>query len=254
MAIQKTEAIVLRTQPFRSSSLIVTFFTKSFGKLKGIAKGVRREREMRGALYELFTHLEIVFYEKTRSDLHLISEAAIMDSHDALRTKLDTVAYASYFSEMVDRLTEVHDHHDGIFELLDFTFRFLSSVPAEKLARLFEVKLLREIGWLPLLDGCFQCQTSAFEKGFFSIRQGAIFCPNCAREFPDAKPMSPEALSVFRYYADHPLELALKQRMSPSASAELGRVIDHFLQYRLSFPLNSRRFLESIATVLHPSR
>ncbi|MGH7890395.1 MAG: DNA repair protein RecO, partial [Thermodesulfobacteriota bacterium] len=79
MAIQKTEAFVLKTQPFRSSSLIVTFFSRDFGKLRGVVKGVRREREMRGALYELFTHLEILFYEKTRSDLHLVSEASILN-------------------------------------------------------------------------------------------------------------------------------------------------------------------------------
>src|SRR6185436_7626614 len=98
MAIQKASAIVLRTQPFRSSSLIVTFFTKEFGKVRGIAKGVRLERETRGALYELFSYLDIVYYEKSKSDLHLISEAAILDSYDAIRTRLDCIAYASYLA------------------------------------------------------------------------------------------------------------------------------------------------------------
>src|SRR3989338_3444317 len=126
MAIQKTEAFVLKTQPFRSSSLIVTVFSDHFGKLKGIVKGVRREREARGAIFELFTRLEIIFYEKIHSDLHLISEGFILDSNDHIRTRLDAIAYASYFCELVDQLCEVHDPHQGVFDLMDFSFRFIS--------------------------------------------------------------------------------------------------------------------------------
>ena len=129
MAIQKTEAIVLRTLPFRSSSLIITFFTKSFGKLKGIAKGVRKERESRGATFELFTHLEIVFYEKIRSDLHLVSDAFIIDSNDTIRLSLDAITYASYFVELIDYLNEVHDPHPGIFDLLQFSLKFIFVSP-----------------------------------------------------------------------------------------------------------------------------
>ena len=88
MAIQKTEAIVLKTQPFRSSSLIITFFTRDFGKIRGIAKGVRQENQTRAAVYELFTRLEIIYYEKLRSDLHLVSDAAILES---LRRTLESL-------------------------------------------------------------------------------------------------------------------------------------------------------------------
>ena len=56
MAIQKTDAIVLKTQPFRSSSLIITFFTRSFGKLRGLAKGVRQENQTRFALDRIGEH------------------------------------------------------------------------------------------------------------------------------------------------------------------------------------------------------
>ena len=95
MAIQKTEAIVLKTQAFRSSSLILTFFSRDFGKVRGIAKGVRQEQERRSALYELFTRLEIIFYEKTRSDLHLVSEASFLESYEPIRLQLEAIAFAS---------------------------------------------------------------------------------------------------------------------------------------------------------------
>jgi len=251
MAIQKTEAFVLKTQPFRSSSLIVTTFSRSFGKLKGIAKGVRREREMRGAQFELFTHLEMIFYEKTRSDLHLISEAAILESHDSLRTQLQRIVYASYFSELVDRLSENHDPHEGIFELLDFSFRFLTSVPGTRIARLFEIRLLREIGWIPYLDACLKCRASHLERGFFSVVQGALFCPVCGPGFSDARPINPEALAILRYYATHSLESSLKFRVGRQAERELEGLMEKFLLYRLGSPLKSRIFMDQIQPVLH---
>lgn len=250
MAIQKTEAFVLKTQAFRSSSLIITFFSKTFGKLRGLAKGVRREREMRGALYELFTHLEIVFYEKTRSDLHLVSEASILESHDRLRTDLHTIAYASYFSEIVDRVTEVHDPDPKIFELLDFAFRFLPSLPPENLARSFEVKLLNEIGWLPYLENCLNCRDPKFENGFFSIKQGALLCPNCASQTPDAKPLSRGGLEALRFYIAHNPEESIKLRMTSRVQMELERLIEQFMTYRLPRPLHSRAFMQKIRPAL----
>ena len=250
MAIQKTEAFVLKTQPFRSSSLIVTFFSHSFGKLRGVVKGVRREGEMRGALYELFTHLEILFYEKMRSDLHLVSEASIVESHDSLRTRLDTIAYASYFSELVDFLCEVQDPHPKIFELLDFSFRFLPSVPEARLSCLFEIALLREIGWIPYLDACLHCHQRAFEQGYFSISQGALFCSGCARNVPDARVLGIEALVVLRYYGSHALEPSLKLRVAKTTENELMKLMDRFLIFRLGAPLKSQRFIEQIRPVL----
>jgi len=250
MAIQKTEAFVLKTQPFRSSSLIVTFFTRSFGKIRAVVKGVRSEREMRGALFELFTRLEIVFYEKVRSDLHLLSEAFILESQDRLRTDLATISYASYLSELVDRVTEVHDPHEKIFDLLDFSFRFLGSLAPEDLVRLFEVKLLHEVGWLPYLEGCLACQDTKLEAGFFSIQQGALFCSRCARDQRDARPISREALAAIRHAVRHDLETGLKHRIGSGARKEIGTLLEQFLLYRLGGPLKSRGFLKSIRPVL----
>lgn len=250
MAIRKTEAFVIKTQPFRSSSLIVTLFSREFGKLKGIAKGVRKEREMRGALFELFTHVDIVFYEKTRTDLHLISDAAIIDSFDVLRTRLDTIAYASYFSELTDVLTEIQDPHEEVFGLLDVAFRYLPALSGEKIARLFEIKLLSEIGWLPHLDNCVQCRVPVPEKGCFSVSQGGVVCMSCARSVGDAKMLSPEALRQLRFYASATLEESLKRPFSAAPEQELKKIMEFFLLYRLSGPLKSRQFMGAIQEAL----
>ena len=247
--IQKTEAIVLKTLPFRSSSLIVTFYTEFFGKIRGLAKGVRGENEKRGMPFELFTRLEIIFYEKTRSDLHLVSDAVITEPYDSLRSNLESIAVASYFADLVDELTEVHDANEKIFTLLDFGYRYLASLPPKRVARLFETNLLAEIGWLPYLEACVQCGANA-EQGFFSARQGALVCAKCAPTFPEALPLSREALSILRYYTRHLLEESIKLGISRPAGAELEKLMDRFFLERLNRPLKTRQFLEKIKPVL----
>ncbi|HTL48525.1 MAG TPA: DNA repair protein RecO [Verrucomicrobiae bacterium] len=251
MAIQKTEALILKTQPFRSSSLIVTLYSRHFGKMKGIAKGVRKEREMRGAVYELFTHVDVVFYEKTRTDLHLISEASIIESFDVLRSRLDTIAYASYLTELVDSLTEIQDPHEPVFSLLEVAFRYLPAISPERIARLFEIKLLTETGWSPYLQGCLQCHVVPASPWFFSVSQGALLCGSCARSQKDARPITPETLSLLRQYVGRDLEEGIKLRPAPSAQEELRKLMEDFLHYRLIAPLKTRHFLDSVKPVLN---
>jgi DNA repair protein RecO (recombination protein O) len=246
VAIQKTEAIVLKTQPLRTSSLVITFFTRGFGKVRAIAKGVRLDRELRGALYELFTKLEIVYYEKTRSDLHLVSEAAIVDSYEPMRSRLESICYASYFAELADELSEVYDPHEKVFELLDSSYRYLASLPGPRLARLFEVKLLSEIGWLPFLESCLLCGEKKIEKGFFSPVQGALVCPHCAQGAPDARPVAAEPLALMRYYSRHDFEDSLRQGMSRQTEEALEDLLGRFLTHRLHRPLKSLQFLEKL--------
>ena len=250
MAIQKTEAIVLKTMPFRSSSLIITFFTRSFGKLRGLAKGVRQENQTRAGIFELFTELEIIFYEKTRSELHLVSETAILETYAGLHRGLEEIAYASYFAELVDELCEVHDPHERIFDLLDFCYRYLASVPGQRLAHLFELKLFAEIGWLPYLNACLKCEKPHLESGFFSARQGALICSACAMSVPDAKPMGAAALAAMRYYIRHDLEECLKLGITHQAEEELDFHLQRFLTDRVTKPVKSWLFLQKIKPAL----
>ena len=80
MAIQKSEAIVLRTRDFRETSLIVNFFTKDFGKMHGLIKGIRRTPQRYGGMPLNFSRNHIVFYEKPSRELNLVTQCDIEES------------------------------------------------------------------------------------------------------------------------------------------------------------------------------
>lgn len=250
MAIHKSEAIILKTMPFRSSSIIVTFFTEEFGKVKGIVKGVHLPGERRAADFELFTHTEIIFYEKKRSDLHLISESSIIESHEEIRSKLEHIALASYFCELINELTESHDPHKEIFELLKIAFRYLSIIPSQRLSLIFEMKLLKEMGWMPHLDDCLNCGANLIESGYFSSRVGSVLCEKCRVKDHSSKSISTLVLEGMRFYSRQDLSNCLKFTCSHSIEIEIKKLISEFLQYRIGKPLQTRKFLDSIRPVL----
>ncbi len=240
MAIQKAEAFVLRSHPFRSSSLVVTFFSREFGKLKGVAKGVRKEALANPSSYEPFTLVEIVFYEKLRSDLHLISEVSILESFEGLRSNLESLAVAYYLAELVDQLTEPQDPHEKIFKLLDFAFRNLSTLDPQFITRFFEIQLLSEIGLLPNLEGCLSCGEPSAEKFYFSARQGGLFCPSCRKKAPDAGIISLETVKNLKLLMGKP---SFNEKFGME---DVGQLIDRFMNERLNKRPITKRFLHQV--------
>jgi DNA repair protein RecO (recombination protein O) len=254
MAIQKAEAFVLRTQPFRTSSLIVTAFSRPFGKIKGIAKGVRKEGVARPGSFEPFTLLEMVFYEKIRSELHLISETTILETHEKLRSELEPLATAYYLTELVDQLTQPHDPHEAIFELLQFSFRSLPTVNPGLLARFFEVSILCEVGLFPDLQSCTGCGEKHQESVSFNIRQGGIFCVRCRGRSAGGKVVSSAALEAMRLFAARRAEEAGSYLLEAETEGEIGELIEQFLSDRLGKRLASRRFLAQVRSLKSHAR
>jgi len=244
------EGIIIKSQPFRSSSLIVTFFTKEAGKVRGVVKGVHREGEVRQAGFELFTRSEFIFYEKKRSDLHLISDSAILESHATVRNRLESIAYGSFFCELIDELTEVHDPHPKIYELLQTALRFLPVLSPEKLTVVFSVKLLGEMGWIPYTDSCVSCGVKPLEHGYFSVKQGALLCGPCRSKDPGAPAISPSGLELLRVFSRREMTECLHGSHSTRALEEIQRLLTQFFNYRIGKVLRSKRFLESIRPVI----
>lgn len=249
MAIQKTEAFVLKTSPFRTSSLIVTTFSRRFGKVKGIVKGVRREGFISTSAFEPFSLIEMVFYEKIHSELHLISEVSILDSFEKLRTDLEVLATAYSLIEWVDSLTEPHDPHESVFELLHLIFNLLPSFPPSLLARLFEVRILHEIGLLPHLESCMGCGKDRPEKACFSIKQGGIFCLACRQRSPEARTLSKDTLEAMRFFIEKDTSEAVHFSLGEKVEREMSGVVEKFLVERIGKELRTRRFLAQVRGV-----
>lgn len=150
MAIEKTDAVLLRKRDLRETSLILTFFTKDFGKINGILKGVRGSRA-RSNMNPLFFSLnQIVFYESKKSDLFIVSQCEIQQVFLNILKEWDVASAAYYILELVDIFTEIGEKEEGIFENLLYSFESLNAGKnAFSIARLFEIKFLLSLGLWP---------------------------------------------------------------------------------------------------------
>jgi DNA repair protein RecO (recombination protein O) len=149
METERAEAIVLRCQPVTESSLLVTWFTREFGKLKMLAKGARRPKSPVRGKIDLFYRDEILFLRSRRSDLHLLHDCFLETPRARLRQTMGGLTAASYASELVDVATELEDANPAVFELLDQTLDALTTRVTPVVLIWFELQLLQVIGWAP---------------------------------------------------------------------------------------------------------
>jgi DNA repair protein RecO (recombination protein O) len=175
MAIQKTEAILLKKKDLRETSLVLTFFTRDFGKVQGVLKGARGSRA-RSSVNPLYFSLDqIVFYENKKRDLFIISQCEAQQIFLNILKDWERARVAYYLLELVDVFTEPNDRSEETFECLSNSLVALDEKKeASSIARLFEVKLLMSLGLWPGRE-CFKLTKGAmstlahFEEDKFGV-------------------------------------------------------------------------------------
>src|SRR3990167_5822007 len=116
MAIQKTEAILLKKKDFRETSFILTFFTKDFGKVDGIIKGARGYRPRGDANPIFFSLDQVVFYEKKKGGISIISQCETQEVFLNILKEWGRAASAYYMLELTDAFTEPEGKSEEVFD------------------------------------------------------------------------------------------------------------------------------------------
>jgi DNA repair protein RecO (recombination protein O) len=150
---ERTQGLILRTRPLTETSLIVHWLTPDFGRLATVAKGARRPKSpFRGKL-DLFYLCDFSFVRSRRSDLHILGEVVLRDTHQALRHELASLQQASYCAALIEQTTETETPLPKLFKLMEGLLDHLRH-PPPRLQTLFafELKLLAELGQQPDLS------------------------------------------------------------------------------------------------------
>lgn len=143
MRTYKTEGIVIKRSNFSEADRILTIFTKKHGKLKILAKGVRRITSRRGPNIEVFNDVSVFIHRGRTFDI--LTEVELKNSYSKIRKNLDLVGLAFYVCELVDSLCPENQPHPAIYENLKEVLSELD----QGLVHKFEKDLLIELGYLP---------------------------------------------------------------------------------------------------------
>jgi DNA repair protein RecO (recombination protein O) len=147
---ERATGIILRTRLLTDTSLIVHWLTPDFGRIATAAKGARRPKSpFRGKL-DLFFEADFSFARSRHSELHILREVVLRDTHKALRQNLDYLQQASYCAALIEQTTETDTPLRGIFELTrDLLAHLPGQAPQPRIVLAFELKLLSELGLRP---------------------------------------------------------------------------------------------------------
>ena len=196
MALGKSQAVVIGSFPIGESDRVVTFFSREFGKVRGVAKASRRPRSRFAGALELFTIGELVFFDTGKSDLLRIDHFDVLRPLARLREDLDRLGHASWIIECVGRLTAERDPHAGLYGLLTRSLRTMEMVPAGRVAVCFVARCLDGLGHRPRLDCCVECGRRApFPRA--RLGEEGLVCEACAPGMPGLVAISPAAIATF---------------------------------------------------------
>ncbi|HSJ28987.1 MAG TPA: DNA repair protein RecO [Acidimicrobiia bacterium] len=180
MAIRHDSGIVLRSYSFGEADKIVVLLSPLHGKLRTVAKGVRKTKSRFGGRLESFMEVDVVLYEGRNLDL--ITQAEMKSSFPSLRRDLEAVAAASTMAEVVDAVAQENEPSIALYALLR---RGLAALDAGLTSRdvltAFLLQLLTVQGLAPALTRCASCgQTRSLDR--FSVAAGGILCGDCRPE------------------------------------------------------------------------
>jgi DNA repair protein RecO (recombination protein O) len=234
---------------FSESDKIVTFFTRDFGKLRGIAKGAKRTKKGFGSTLELFSYINLIFFDKGNLGLARINSCYSIESYMEICKDIQKVAYGSYFVELVNGLVGEKEKNDGIFNLLvDSLFLINYQKLDEEIARIFEIRLLSLLGYQPQLEECLICahKLSSKEKFWFSPVKGGILCNRCSHGFKKLSSISLGTLRILLMARDMDFNKIHRLVFSNQALKESEDALTNFIYYQTGKQLNSMKFLKKI--------
>ena len=182
MALVKTTAIILRSRKWGEADRIVTCYSKTLGKIRGVARGARRQKSRFGAALEPFSLCRLNLFEKNGDSLFRISHVDLVKSSQVLREDLHLMDSAARMVNVVAAITPDGDPDPTLFDTLEYGLASLQeSVDPAFTALLFQIRLLGLTGFRPQTDHCASCGRTHFEsEPQFSPLAGGLVCLVCA--------------------------------------------------------------------------
>ncbi|HVB90567.1 MAG TPA: DNA repair protein RecO [Acidimicrobiales bacterium] len=197
MSLFRDCGVVLRTYRLGEADRIIVFLTEGHGKVRAVAKGVRRTQSKFGARLEPLTHVDLLLWQG-RSDLDIVNQVEVLNTFRAVREDLARLPKGMALLEVSDQMAQERHPDHGLYTMLVGALRALADPGSDPtlLAPSFFLKALVLEGAAPILDACAACGEAdgVVELVAFDLVVGGALC----RAHRSGRPMSPAALALAR--------------------------------------------------------
>lgn len=250
MPAEKSEAIILRVVEFSETSCVVTLYTEHFGKISALAKGARRRRSAFEGAIDLLSVCRIVFFRKSGDVLDLLTEARLERRFRSASTHLSRLYAAMYVIELVAALTEHAEPQPALYRTIVDAVRDIDegqSLPERVLQ--FELQLLEQLGHLPSLDHCVECNRAVESAPAvsFGLAAGGVYCNRCRSGKRGVVRLRGETLSWMRTVtAPRSVETLNHSELLPSSRGELRGLMDQYMASLLGWRPRTTAWLREV--------
>jgi len=235
VTLLRDTGVVLRTYRLGEADNIVVFLTEAHGKVRAVAKGVRRTSSKFGGRLEPLSHVALLLWQG-RSELAVVNQVEVVDHFRTVRESLQRVAGALSMAEVADQLAQDGHPDPGLYRMLVGALRAMADVRTDPvmIVPAFFLKSLAYEGSEPVLTACTRCGRPGDEIGLvaFDMVEGGALCPGCRR----GRAVSAEALDVVRRVLGGSLAQVLaapRPECAPEVSLLATEAMESHLERRL---------------------
>ena len=237
MTLYRCNGVVLRTYPLGEADRIVSFITDTRGKVRAVAKGIRKTKSRIGARLEPMAHVSLLMYEG-RGELEIVSQADTIEAHRHIREDLDRLTHAAAMLEAVDHVAQERQSDPKLYQMIVGALRSLNERDSPLMVAAFYWKLLAHEGYQPSLDECIRCGATEDLVGFDPANGGVT----CRADTVGVR-ASADALAVLGMILNGQLVAALAVPAGP-VTHEVERLATAALEHTLERRLRAGRVLD----------
>lgn len=244
--LRTVEAVIISHRDFGEADRLVNLFSLEGGKIRALAKGVRKIRSRKAAYLEPFMHSKVVLARgKT---FWIITQADAIHSNLAIRDSLVKTGQSAYVMELADRLSIEEDPAPAVFRLLVNTLKRINEGgEAFVILRFFELCLLDQAGFRPDLTDCVNCGKKITARDqYFSVAQGGVLCPACGKLQDHMRKVSVNTLRFLRHFQRSAFSDIADVSVPSAVQAEMTVLMDGYISSIVERKLNAPDFIKQV--------
>ncbi len=243
--LKESEAVVLRTYPMREADLLVTFFTRAEGKVKGVARSAKKSRRRFGGALEPLTSVRVFWEDRERQELARIDSCEVLESPLADPVDYARAAALGHVAELLDELLPDREVNDDVFRLTVSVLRRLRVGAVWMPLTYFELWLARLAGFLPDMTECVVCGTALNgHRAFYHALADGLMCASDKRLA--SRELSPESRAIAAEIFRSPVDAFAGEPWPRQKAADLRKFVVQVLERHLEKKLVTASLLEKI--------
>lgn len=245
MPQRESEAIILRSYSLGEADRLVSFLTRKWGRMRGVAARARSPKSRFGATLEPLSHVQLWFFERETRELVRISQTEMLDSFLDVHSDYECGLALAVIAEITEAVLPEREASDPAFRLVLVSAKAIQKAKRVSPSLLYFVLwTVRLGGWLPSLERCGKCDRELATLGaFVSPTHHRPLCPSC--RLPGMRALSPPSLEFARRMLVEKLEVLVEECLPVGKGRDLMAYLLDVIEHQIERKLTTRRMLEA---------